>query len=217
MTDGRTIGLVSDIHANLPALEAVLADMPAVDALVHAGDVVGYGPWPGACIDRLRARDTHAIRGNHDDTVFEDPTYGAGDQYAREVLSDDNRAWLEGLPHDRTLFDGRLQVVHGHPEERYRYTRPIEFDESLLGHEDVLVLGHTHDQAKEGTDDGVVVNPGSVGQPRDRDPRAAYALLDLPSLEVTLRRVEYDIDRVAEKLEETPISQYNAQRLREGR
>lgn len=211
------VGLISDVHANAVALEAVLADMPPVDGLVHAGDVVGYGPSPNACIDRLRSEDAVSIQGNHDEAVLMGSPYESGDEYAARVLTDLHRRWLAAQPDRRRLYDDRIRVAHGHPHERFRYTYPANFTADLLDGESVLVLGHTHEQAKRTVEDGVVVNPGSVGQPRDGDERAAYATVEFPGPTVQLHRVAYDIDRVAERIARTDISRRNATRLTSGR
>ncbi len=217
------VGLISDIHGNLPALETVLGDMPPVDHLLCAGDVVGYNPWPGDCVDRMRERSVPTVAGNHDRAVFADRLRmnhmaNAGIEYTRNELSDDQRAWLRELPDERTAVDGRVKVVHGHPEDPDRYTYPDEFSGSMLGDESVLVLGHTHVQAHRTFEEGVVVNPGSVGQPRDSDPRAAYAVVDLDG-EVTVEqhRVEYDVDRVVERVEAVGLPTRIGTRLRKGR
>jgi putative phosphoesterase len=217
------IGVVSDIHGNRVALDAVLSDMPAVDGLVCSGDVVGYNPWHGACVDAMCERSVPTVMGNHDRAVVEHSGFGfnsmagAGVEHARETLTDDQQDWLAGLPDERTAFDGRVKLVHGHPEDPDRYTYPEAFGPHLLGEEDVLVLGHTHVQGHERFDTGVVMNPGSVGQPRDGDPRAAYAVLDLDSLSVTEHRVTYDIDRVQTAVEEAGLPGRIGARLHEGR
>jgi putative phosphoesterase len=224
------VGLVSDVHGNLPALERVLADMPPVDGVLCAGDVVGYNPWPGDCLDWVREADVPTVAGNHDravdaDRVRMNAMADAGIEYTREQLRDDQRAVLRSLPVDRVELDGRVKVVHGHPDDPDRYTYPEAFEPGLLGEEDALVLGHTHVQAHRTFADGVVVNPGSVGQPRDGDPRAAYAVLDLPESEsgegttptVEQHRVAYDIDRVIARVEEVGLPERIGTRLREGR
>jgi putative phosphoesterase len=211
------IGLVSDIHGNAVAFEAVLEDMPTVDAVVCAGDVVGYGPSPGRCIDLIRERSLPTVEGNHDRAVEQDQPYESGDQYASLTLSEDKLSWLANLPRERVLFDDRLKVVHDHPEEKNRYTIPAAFDPILLDTEAVLVLGHTHVQHAEVFADGIVVNPGSVGQPRDKDPDAAYAVVDLDEMTVDLHRVPYDIDEVQRRIGDTSIDTYNAKRLADGR
>ena len=217
------VALVSDVHANVVALEAVLEDCPPVDAIVCAGDVVGYNPWPAECVDRLRERDAITIVGNHDRALLDGTTFpynemaNAGIAIARKTLDDDQRAWLASLPDERRCFDRRIRVVHGHPEDRDRYTYPEEFSPRLLDDEDVLVVGHTHVQHVERFADGFVVNPGSVGQPRDGDPRAAYAVADLSALTVDTHRVEYDVERVQEAIRKAGLPDQTGARLADGR
>ncbi|MFB6266718.1 MAG: metallophosphoesterase [Halodesulfurarchaeum sp.] len=217
------VGVISDIHSNLPALEAVLEDMPAVDAMVCAGDVVGYNPWPAACVEAVRERAVPTIMGNHDRKVARGTNFGAnamaraGVEHARRQLDDEQLAWLRGLPTERNEFDGRMKIVHGHPQDPDRYTYPEEFSQYLLGDEQVLVMGHTHVQHAEHLGEGLILNPGSVGQPRDRDPRAAYAVVDLDGLTADTYRVEYDIDRVIEAVEDAGLPRRTGERLRKGR
>jgi putative phosphoesterase len=218
-----TVGLISDIHGNKVALDAVLDDMPPVDALVCAGDVVGYNPWPGACVEWIRDESVPTVMGNHDRAVAGGGGFsfnsqaGAGVRYTRERLSEDAIEWLGGLPDERVEVDRRVKLVHGHPDNPDRYTSPREFAPGLLGDEDVLVLGHTHIQHHAVFEEGIVVNPGSVGQPRDGDPRAAYALLDLDEMRIEERRVEYDVDRVVAAVEDADLPAAIGTRLREGR
>ncbi|AGB39740.1 metallophosphoesterase family protein [Natronococcus occultus] len=220
------IGLISDIHGNRVALRTVLADMPAVDELLCTGDVVGYNPWPAACVDDLRERGVPTVMGNHDAAVVEETPFRfnsmakAGVEHALEQLSADQLAWLADLPEERLACDDRVKLVHGHPDDpdRYtRYTRPGEFSPRLLGDEDVLVLGHTHVQHVERYGEGIVVNPGSVGQPRDGDPRAAYAVLDLDAMTVETHRVEYDIDKVRNAVAAAGLPERIGSRLERGK
>jgi putative phosphoesterase len=217
------IGVIADIHGNRVALEAVLDDMPPVDGLVCAGDVVGYNPWPGACVDAVREREIPTVMGNHDRAVATGTSFsfnsmaGAGVAYASEQLNDEQVAWLADLPDERTAFDGEMKVVHGHPDDPDRYTYPDMFDADMLGDEDVLVLGHTHVQHHESYDEGIVLNPGSVGQPRDSDPRAAYAILDMDAMSVAEHRVEYDIEAVERAVAEAGLPGEIGSRLRKGR
>jgi putative phosphoesterase len=217
------IGLLSDVHGNLPALEAVLDDIPPVDALCNAGDVVGYNPWPAACVDAMVEREVPTVIGNHDRAVIANTEFrfnrlaAAGVKHARRELEESQLDWLEALPEQRTVFDGRVHLVHGHPDDPDRYTYPDDFAPEMLGDEDVLVLGHTHVQHLEHFDDGIVVNPGSVGQPRDGDPRAGYAVLDLDAMRVECHRVEYDVERVVDEVEAAGLPPRIGERLREGR
>jgi putative phosphoesterase len=219
------IGVVSDVHANRVALEAVLTDMPDVDLLVNAGDVVGYNPWPAECVAWARDRAVPTVMGNHDretarsGAVRFNAMANAGVEYAREELDDEARGWLAALPERRTVADGRVRIVHGHPANPDRYTYPEEFSPAMLDGEDLLITGHTHVQGHRTFDEGAVMNPGSVGQPRDGDPRAAYAVVDLaadpPAVEE--RRVAYDVERVVEAVEAAGLPRRIGERLREAR
>lgn len=235
------IGVISDLHANKIALEAVFRDMPAVEAVICAGDVVGYNPWPAACVDALRGDlssldvDPEAVPdpvqtgtiptviGNHDRMVASDRNFlgndmaAAGVSYARAQLDADRIGWLRRLPTERRAIDGQVKIVHGHPDDPDRYTYPSEFGPHLLGDERVLVLGHTHVQGFDVSDAGIVLNPGSVGQPRDGDPDAAYALLDLDGMTVEERRVSYDIEAVQAAVEAANLPPRTGRRLAKGR
>jgi len=220
-----TVALISDIHANKPALDAVLDDTPDVDGFVNAGDVVGYNPYPGECVEAVRELGAASVQGNHDRAVAGDASFGFHSTAGRAVewterhVDDETVDWLGDLPQEReTVFgETRVKVVHGAPGAPDRYTYPRDFSPSLLGDEDVLVMGHTHVQGKERYEEGVVVNPGSVGQPRDGDPRAGYALLDEEDGTVELRRVEYPVAEVQEKTRSTELPESLADRLAEGR
>ena len=221
------VAVLSDIHSNRVALDAVLDDLADdesdPDALVCAGDVVGYNPWPAECVAAVREREIPTVMGNHDRAVTSGTAFrfnsmaAAGVEHAREELDDDALGWLADLPDSRTVLDGRVKLVHGHPDDPDRYTYPEEFSPSMLGDEDVLVTGHTHVQGHRVFDEGIVMNPGSVGQPRDSDPRAAYALVDLDDLAVEERRVAYDIDAVVEAVADAGLPERIGQRLYDGR
>jgi len=215
------LGVLSDIHANRVALDAVFEDMPPVDGVVCAGDVVGYNPWPAACVDAVREQGIPTVMGNHDRAVASGTAFRfngmakAGVEHARSELDEERLEWLRSLPDERTVEN--VKLVHGHPEDPDRYTYPREFRAEMLGEEDVLVLGHTHVQDHRTFDDGVVMNPGSVGQPRDGDPDAAYALLDTETLNVEERRVAYDVERVVDAVGMAGLPRRTGERLREGK
>lgn len=198
------VALISDVHSNLHALEAVLDDVSStVDRIICAGDIVGYNAHPGPAIDTLRDHEVHSVIGNHDRTLEWPALYKGHVQaypallQAREHLTDEQYRWVVTLPDTLRLCNGSIVITHSHPVETDRYVYPEDFP-TLLNHrgeELVLVLGHTHVQHAEHypAEDYLVINPGSVGQPRDGDPRAAYALLDTETFDVDLRRVRYDI------------------------
>lgn len=216
------IGLLADIHANLPALDSVLADMPPVDIHVCVGDIIGYNPWPAECVSRIQNLCSVVVQGNHDRTVRTPNRYRhnrmaeAGLSLALEQLSETQLAWLESLSRTATISESYL-MVHSHPDESKRgeYVYPDDFPkipdyvESYRG----CILGHTHVQHATKIDDCLIVNPGSVGQPRDGDNRAAYAILDTSTDTIELCRVEYDIERVQEKIRETGLPERTATRL----
>ena len=231
------IGLVSDVHANRLALEAVLDDMPAVDEVVCVGDVVGYNPWPAACVERIRSVATATVRGNHDRTVETPERYRAnrmaeaGLEHAKRELSADQLAWLRSLPRATRFGGGDFLLVHSHPDPAHEdaYVYPSDFETLALAIEAVeatddgdggplagVVLGHTHVQGARWVGDRLVVNPGSVGQPRDGDPDAAYAVLETSEPAVDLRRVSYDVDQVIEAVDRAGLPLRTGERLIRG-
>ncbi|MGN6818935.1 MAG: metallophosphoesterase family protein [Sphingomonas sp.] len=205
------IALLSDIHANLAALDAVLADLPLVDAILFAGDAVGYYAHPNEVCERLRAIGARCVRGNHDNYVTgqAEPNAERRAAYAtdwtRERLTPENLAWLASLPAELHFAADGVDVIvrHASPwdEETYLYPDSDRLGEVALGANQVLVLGHTHHPMAVVAGDGLLINPGSVGQPRDWNPDAAYALLTLPSCKVEPRRVAYDVAAVQEELQ----------------
>ncbi|ATW88667.1 putative phosphoesterase [Halohasta litchfieldiae] len=221
-------GIISDIHGNLPAFEAVCEAMGPVDRLLCAGDVVGYNPWPAACIDRVRELGAVTVRGNHDRAVAFDggrrfnSMAKAGVRHAREELGDVDMEWLRSLPTEQFVADGRIHMVHGHPEDPDRYTYSSEFSASMIGEGvEIVMLGHTHVQEYRTFEGGIVLNPGSVGQPRNGDPKAAFAVVELDengdSPTVMEHRVDYDIDRVIEAVEEAGLPKQIGTRLQAGK
>jgi putative phosphoesterase len=220
------LGVISDVHANLVALERVLDAMPPVDRLVCAGDVVGYNPWPAECVDRVREACAATVRGNHDRNVATPERYRAnhmahaGLELADERLDGDRREWVLGLPRSVDLAGGRVLMVHDHPEHVDQYVRPYQFPEirPYLDDYDACIMGHTHVQGEATVDGRLVLNPGSVGQPRDGDPRAAFAVIDTDAEPMTadLHRVEYDVERVQGAIRDAGLPERTATRLERG-
>ncbi|KGF69324.1 phosphoesterase [Hoeflea sp. BAL378] len=193
------LAILSDIHANLTALEAVLADARArgCDSFISLGDVVGYNAEPEECCQILMASGIPNILGNHDSYI----TTGENCTRSKVVASiiDDHRARLSEasiawLGRSASFVrDGDVLMVHGGPEDPLdQYVREVDaaiFPEGV----NVLFVGHTHVQFQHRFGEKLFCNPGSVGQPRDGDPRAAYAIWHERRL--SLHRVRYDIDR----------------------
>jgi len=129
------VGLISDIHANLPALEAVLDDMPPVDDIICAGDVVGYNPWPRECLEDVRAVSSLVVQGNHDRNVetphrYEDNEMAhAGLELAQKERTSEQREWLAELPLRTEFVEGAYRVAHSHPDPNSlgSYVRPAQF------------------------------------------------------------------------------------------
>jgi putative phosphoesterase len=205
------VALISDIHANLAALEAVLNDMPAVDRVLCCGDMVEYYDQPNEVCALVRDRGIACIRGNHDAYVIgalppneaKRPFYRT--DWTREVLAETHRQWLESLGTEMQLEEQgrRLRIRHASPwdEETYLYADAVGALARLqIDRGETLVVGHTHRPLHVAIGEGWLLNPGSVGQPRDRDPRASYALVDLATGQVEPRRVSYDVAAVQQRL-----------------
>lgn len=204
------LGIISDIHGNLPAFRAVLlaARRKGVDRILCAGDLVGYYTFPNEVLDLAGHEGVHSIAGNHERAIAGGDLSGLNDlaatagRWTRERLSPESARAIARLPpRDRLESGGRiLLIVHGSPRDDDEYVFPLTEDLWPFGELDVdiLVMGHTHVQWTARFGSLVVLNPGSVGQPRDRDPRAAFATLDTADLSVRLHRVSYDFHTTAD-------------------
>lgn len=241
--------VISDIHANLVAFEAVLADAEGTyDKIWCLGDVVGYGPHPNECVERLKMFDHLCIAGNHDwagldklDLDDFNPTARFAALWTQETLTPENRTYLENLPlhlYEEDVFT----LVHGsprHPIWEYIMHPPIahinfhhfETPYCLVGHTHVPVIfvesedPNTLCQAINQFPDHyvhqlngprLIINPGSVGQPRDGDPRASYGLLDTETMEFHIKRLTYDVVAVQEVMKSYDFPPRLWQRLEVG-
>ena len=226
--------VISDVHSNLIALETVLADAPAFDTVWSLGDIVGYGPQPNACIARLCAYDHLAVAGNHDWGVlgrldlsrFNDVARQAN-LWSREKLTASSNLYLSLL--EILQIEGPCTIAHGSP--RSPIWEYILHESVALANYDhfetpICLVGHSHvpmilrrvdsgdleilqaDPEQGEIDLSIgrhIINPGSVGQPRDGDPRAAYALLDTDAMTVSFHRVAYDVERVQARMREAGL------------
>jgi len=235
--------ILSDLHGNPEALEAVLADAEGrYERILCLGDLVGYGADPNAIVNWTRKNAAVIVRGNHDkagagldDMETFSPLAKASGLWTRTVLTPESRSYLERLPRGPLPYEG-IDLVHGSPADE---------DEYLISPEDALPVraylgaqvtffGHTHVQggflvaqraAMRILPAGVfelepqhfyLINPGSVGQPRDGDPRAAYALYSPEDRTVEFRRAAYDVYRAAAKIRAAGLPDFLAARLHEG-
>jgi len=216
-------GIISDIHANKVALEAVLEDMPTVDYLICCGDIVGYGPHPSECVRMVREQCDIIIKGNHDRDLESPERYihnhmaYEGLQHALEELSKEQFDWITSLPEQMDL-PNQFVAVHSHPTIQDKYVRPKDFEDlsKFSNLFEGLFLGHTHIQHAEMVNGAIIVNSGSVGQPRDDNTSASYATLDVDNTNVKLHRVDYDIDSVVEDIHKNNLPERTATRLKQG-
>jgi putative phosphoesterase len=234
------LAFFSDVHANLPALEAVLADIArtGVDARFALGDLVGYAPWPNEVLERLRAEGISTLLGNYDEgtgfdlaecgCAYTDPAEKAlGDAsfaWTKANTSDANRAWLRTLPREiRLEAEGRRHLlVHGSPRRINEYLYEDKPDATFAriaagAAADVIVCGHTHRPYDKRVGATRFINDGSVGKPKDGDPRAAWAYLDTATGALEIRRVEYDVARAVAAILASELPHVFAAHLREAR
>lgn len=239
------IAIFSDVHSNLPALEAVLKDIDAqqVDQRVCLGDTVGYNADPAACLDRVRKVADVVVQGNHDlysanKEALEDfnPVARAGVEYSRKHLVEEQKKWLRTLPLVKNA--GAYTYVHAslfEPKDWIYVSSPLEamlhFREQTTP---VAFCGHTHRPVVWHSDDGPIeatrprdrmkldkpgkylVNVGSVGQVRDGDPRACYVIFEPEKHTLRFRRIEYDIAAAQQKIIAAGLPHFLALRLQAG-
>lgn len=238
--------LLSDIHANIIALETVLAHAPAYDAVWCLGDVVGYGPAPNECVARLRGLDALTLKGNHDEAVLGNLPLSQFRGSARQalgwtarVLSNENCEWLQTLVPKRVLTEYDVTLVHASPREPiWEYIEDQDLALENFPHFDTsfCFFGHTHQpvayrlRAAERILNvdylperhpyqllpKLLLNPGSVGQPRDGDRRAAYALYDTGSQILTHYRIEYNIAATQRAMADAGLPHSLIDRLAQG-
>lgn len=237
--------VISDIHANLTALETVLEDAGEVEQVWCLGDVVGYGPSPNECIQRVQnLPNVTCIMGNHDsasigqiDIDTFNPEARVSIEWLQSQLTEESLTFLRGLPEKETI--DQVTLAHGSPREpvleylldTQAATENFEYFETdfcFVGHTHLPVIFHIKAQdyisrlsippANEKTELQVrtIINPGSVGQPRDRDPRASYAIFDSDKNTWDYRRLEYDIAAVQKLMNAAGLPERHVLRLEGG-
>ncbi len=208
--------ILADIHANWPALQAL---NEPYDVCLCLGDLVDYALEPAPCIDWVRRHAHHVVRGNHDHGVAQNVTIQGrnGFKYltsvtrpvTRERLSDEDLRYLSRLPLTQmvTLDDTRFLLVHATPRDPLdEYAPPdVELWKRRLQdvEADVICVGHTHQPYVLEVDNKLVINPGSIGQPRDGDPRGSYAIIE--DNQVELRRLEYPVAETLRVIQESSL------------
>ncbi|MEF8836152.1 MAG: metallophosphoesterase family protein [Candidatus Thermoplasmatota archaeon] len=203
--------LISDVHGNYEALKEVLAE-EEYDRLYCMGDIVDYGPSNEECVQAIRDKADLVVRGNHDNAVAFGVDCGCGyeikelSQEVRKItvedISKESKEYLSEIPMTESREDYFL--THASKDDLYKYLKPEtsedEFEEFKDINQDIVLLGHTHIPMDREIKGKRYINPGSLGQPRDGDTRAAYAVLE--DDEITFKRLEYDIGSVVEKMRE---------------
>jgi putative phosphoesterase len=235
------VALIGDIHANLPALEAVLdhARSQGITKIWNVGDFLGYGPFPDEVVQLLRKDESVlSVLGNYDSKVLEfkqkkakwrkskHPDKYLAFEWAYEHLSKKNRKYLRFLSQEmRVKMRGhRILLVHGSPSSDEEHLHPDTPDKRLrelakLAKADIVVTGHSHQPFARQVDDVWFINTGSVGRPDDGDPRACYAVLRFQGKEFTVQhhRVEYDVERTVAAIREHKLPEAFAQMFLQGR
>ncbi len=238
------IAVLSDIHSNLAALEAVLADLPPVDEVWVLGDIVGYGPQPNEVIAALQQLGARSLMGNHDGAAIGsvdardfNPDAARAIAWTAEQIDDNARTYLATLPEVRV--DGQLTAVHGSPRDpiwEYIVSSSIARASFAAFETPICLFGHTHlpiiftERAGEvavvpalpgvpALLDGhrALINPGSVGQPRDGNPQSSYLVLDVEAGRVDYRRVPYDVERTQRLMRDADLPPRLVERLSYGR
>ena len=215
------IAIISDVHGNYPALKAVLNQIDSIGCsrIFSLGDVAGYYCMLNECIEVLRERDIVNIMGNHDNYIVSHASCPRSNsanrclEFQQHILSDTNRSWLEGS-FPRLDFDD-ISMVHGgwnDPLDEYL----THIDKGYFSHREgtFFLSGHTHVQIRMDMLGKLYCNPGSVGQPRDGIPTAAFAVLE--GQDITLYRVKYDIDLIAFEMNKAGFEPYYYENLYTG-
>jgi predicted phosphodiesterase len=227
----RPVAVISDVHANMEALEAVLGEVKAMDVYC-LGDLVDYGAEPNEVIDTVRKGGVIGLVGNHDmaaltgDTSLFNARAAMSSQWTAKHLTEKSIEYLRGLPSELKISFGEAEAyfTHGSPDEKlWGYVDPRTHS-NLFGHYlsklevQAIGLGHTHVPYIWKEKSGTVFNPGSVGQPRDGNWRASYAILsfDDGGTKVELRRASYDYENAASKILAAGLPESFAERLRSG-
>jgi len=237
--------IVTDIHSNIDALDVVLGTLRDDDAVLCLGDVVGYGPNPNECVQRIRARATATVLGNHDVAAIDNfglsyfnPAAREAMKWTQKALTPENLAWLDGLGYEFRMPE--FLLVHGAPVNYFEYILDKAAAARAFAATDapLIFIGHTHiaEVYSQGPDGAIehahlqqggeiplregvryLINVGSVGQPRDLNPMTSFGLYDSAARTVTITRLEYPIARVQKKIAEAGLPDALARRLQQGR
>ena len=224
------IAVLSDAHANLQALEAVIRDAEerGVDVFLNAGDSIGFGAYPNETVELLCEKKVLSVLGNYDLEVLEKEPNAKGPkraafEFTKKELAKSCQRYLQSLPRELKLQVGdmKLLITHGSPEsidEHINQETPIERLKCLAkaAKAEVIIVGHSHEQLWRQVDGASFINPGSVGRPGDSNPKAAYAILEFNPLNVEMVRVGYDVEAAADALRKKALPEGLSQMLLRG-
>ena len=222
------VAFLSDVHANLVALQAVLVelDRQGIERVFHAGDIVGYYPFPNETIQEFRRRGIVTILGNHDRAALNanamgmNPMASIAARWTARHLDPDSITYLRALRPSLDVRIGavRSSIFHGSPRDDDEYIYEMEAEEGLLEMcgSRLLVLGHTHVPYVVTTSRGTIINPGSVGQPRDGDPRSCFIIYDSTKGVFEHQRITYDIKLVEAAVYRAGLPEELSDRLWQG-
>ena len=230
------IAIISDIHGNLPALEAVLKEVSELkaDVCYCLGDTVGYGPFPDECLDLVRDRCKIVLKGNHDSGLIGETSLDDFNQHglkailwSQQRVRKDNWDYIRSLPY--SAVDNGLTLAHSSPHRPNAWTYILTLraaQENFAAFTtELCFIGHTHVPVIIGEDSSInkfrkdcrfIINVGSVGQPRDGNPEAAFGVYDTDLRSYSLVRVPYDIERMEKAIREAELPEFLARRLSQG-
>ncbi|MDP8011519.1 MAG: metallophosphoesterase family protein [Thermoplasmata archaeon] len=223
MNPGSELIVISDVHANIIALREIYKRFN-FGIVIHAGDIIGYNPYPYETIQFFIKQKIKTILGNHDRALINGDTFGLNEyasmaiEWTMQHLDNYSIEYLKSLKKSikMNIFGKRVAVYHGSPKNDDEYIYEEDLEENIIPKDvDVLILGHTHIPYVKRFNEKIVINPGSVGQPRDGDPRASFVRID-ENWNARIERVEYDIEEVYKKIEESGLPDFLGTRLFKG-
>jgi len=217
--------VVSDIHSNLHALQAAQEVIKEnhVDMVVCAGDIIGYGAFPNECCEIVKRLAVHCIFGNHEvsaltrDTIWMNPYAAKASKWTSDVLNQDSRDYLASIEQCAKFESSgaRVAMCHGSLESVVEYVYEGDARESMLtsAGSDILILGHTHIPYMKKFGSSLILNPGSIGQPRDGDPKGSLAVIDTATRISSIIRFDYDIEAAWSAIVSAGLPDYLGERL----
>lgn len=211
------IGIIADIHSNIYGLQSVLKQLKNIDLVLCAGDIVGYHTFVNEVIEKIKKRNIKCILGNHDAYLLgsipikDNSIIKKSIEYTRKIITKKNLEYLKKIdkPYKNLEIDNiKIKIYHGSPWnhfEDYIYPDYQNFNRFKKIDADLIILGHTHWPMIKKIEKTIIVNPGSCGQPRDYNPKASFAIFDTKTKNISIKRVDYEIDKVCQAIQNTDL------------